>query len=91
MSSKPFLTFVLIVSLLHLYDYAVVAVGLSSGNNEVVLHRGKDIRSQIKNENTTYVVKYSYDLKGQAFVLPDCCKLVFEGGTINNGEIAFNK
>lgn len=90
MSSKPFLTFVLIVSFLHLYDYAVVAACLSSGNNEVVLHRGKDIRSQIKNENTTYVVKYSYDLKGQAFVLPDCCKLVFEGGTINNGEIAFN-
>lgn len=45
----------------------------------------------INTANTIYVIQYDYDLNGSSINIPDNCVLKFEGGTLSNGTITFNK
>lgn len=40
--------------------------------------------------NTKFVIKYDLDLSGETIVLPKCCVLRFNGGSIRNGNIVFD-
>lgn len=44
-------------------------------------------QSMISKENTIYIVQYSYNLNGQTITIPSGCVLLFEGGSISNGNI----
>lgn len=46
-------------------------------------------QSMISKENTIYIVQYSYNLNGQTITIPSGCVLLFEGGSISNGNIDF--
>lgn len=41
--------------------------------------------------NTIYVITYDYSLRGQTITVPENCVLQFEGGSLKNGSIDFNK
>lgn len=53
----------------------------------------KNILTQdmINTGNTIYIIQYDYDLNGSSINIPDNCVLKFEGGTLSNGTITFNK
>lgn len=53
----------------------------------------KNILTQdmINTSNTIYIIQYDYDLNGSSINIPDNCVLKFEGGTLSNGTITFNK
>ena len=40
--------------------------------------------------NTTYIVQYDYDARGQAISIPTGCELRFEGGSISNSTLIGN-
>ena len=54
---------------------------------------GKNILSQdmINKANTIYHIQYDYDLNGQSIIISEGCVLLFEGGSLKNGTIQFNK
>lgn len=52
----------------------------SSITNKQIL----DIRPNERNE---YVIRKSYDLNGETITIPESSKLIFKGGSINNGTI----
>ena len=41
-------------------------------------------------ENTIYILQYDYSLNGQTITIPENCILLFEGGSISNGELVGN-
>ena len=41
--------------------------------------------------NTRYIIQYDYDLNGQTITVPLNCILDFQGGSLRNGTITFNK
>lgn len=45
---------------------------------------------QVGKKNTVYVIHSSFDLKGQAIVIPEGCILSFKGGMIRNGVLVGN-
>lgn len=48
-------------------------------------------KAKISEANTIYEIRYNFDLKGALLELPESCTLLFNGGSINNGTIVFNK
>lgn len=44
-------------------------------------------QSMFGQENTIYIVQYDYDLNGQTITIPQNSKLIFIGGSINNGTL----
>ena len=46
-------------------------------------------QSMISKENTIYIIQYDYNLNGQTITIPSGCVLLFEGGSISNGNIDF--
>lgn len=60
-------------------------------NNVIVLKKGGSLLRQIKTSNTTYVLKYKYNLRGTTLEIPQGCVLTFEGGSIKNGTIVLNQ
>ena len=64
----------------------------ASNMNQVLLDRNKPFEEQVKEANTIYVIRYSFDLKQKDIVLPDNIVLSFEGGCIKNFKaITFNR
>jgi len=53
----------------------------------IVLKSGIEFKDQITQDNTKYVVKWNYDLKGQHIDIPAYCILDFDGGKLSNGSI----
>ena len=53
----------------------------------------KNILTQdmINEPNTRYVIQYDFDLNEQEIAIPKDCILEFQGGSLNNGKIIFNK
>ena len=45
----------------------------------------------INTANTIYVIQYDYDLNGITISIPENCILQFDGGSLSNGTITFNK
>lgn len=44
-------------------------------------------QSMISKENTIYILQYDYNLNKQTITIPSGCILLFEGGSISNGNI----
>lgn len=44
-------------------------------------------QQMISKENTIYIIQYDYNLNGQTITIPSGCVLLFEGGSISNGNI----
>jgi hypothetical protein len=40
-------------------------------------------------EDTIYILQYDYDLNGQTVIIPDNSVILFEGGTVSNGNLNF--
>lgn len=53
----------------------------------VILNKLRSIKEQICYKNSTYIIKNTFDLKGESLVVPDNCCLYFRGGQIKNGTI----
>lgn len=49
------------------------------------------VQSMMSFTNTRYIIQYDYDLNGQTIVVPLNCILDFQGGSLRNGTITFNK
>ena len=47
-------------------------------------------QAMLSKENTIYIIQYDYNLNGQTITIPSGCVLLFEGGSISNGELVFN-
>lgn len=68
-----------------------------SGLGRVYLRKnivgGKNVltQSMINTANTIYVIQYDYDLNGITISIPENCILQFDGGSLSNGTITFNK
>lgn len=58
--------------------------------SKVVLKKSVNLQSQLKKENATYVVKHDFDLKEAQISIPKGSKLLFQGGSLNNGTILGN-
>lgn len=46
-------------------------------------------QAMLSKENTIYIIQYDYNLNGQTITIPSGCVLLFEGGSISNGNIDF--
>lgn len=46
-------------------------------------------QSMISKENTIYIIQYDYNLNGQTIIVPDNSVILFEGGTVSNGNLNF--
>ena len=44
-------------------------------------------QAMLSKENTIYIIQYDYNLNGQTITIPSGCVLLFEGGSISNGNI----
>lgn len=42
-------------------------------------------------ENTIYIIRYDFDLNGQTIIVPEGSILKYEGGSITNGNIIYNR
>lgn len=60
--------------------------------NNIYLHY-KSVLTQdmINEENTRYIIRYTFDLNNETITIPTGCEIVFEGGIIENGTIDLNK
>lgn len=47
-------------------------------------------QTMIGKENVIYHIQYDYNLNGQTIIIPEGCVLLFEGGSISNGNIRGN-
>lgn len=56
----------------------------------VVLQKNKSFAEQLTKPNTTYEVRYNYNLNKGSVILPIGCILKFSGGIIDNGVIKGN-
>ena len=66
--------------------YARVRLKKNMVSGKIVL-----LPEAMKNEATTYVIRYAYDLAGGKLIIPKNCNLVFKKkGSISNGEIVFS-
>ena len=57
----------------------------------IVAGKNKLPREMMNHANMTYVIQYDFDLEGEKLRLPLGCTLLFEGGSISNGELIGNK
>lgn len=53
----------------------------------VILRQNKTIAEQVTEEDTTYEIRYEFDLDGESVTIPSGCVLKFNGGSIVNGTI----
>lgn len=65
-------------------------VNSSAAMHHVTLSKSKSIKEQICYENSTYIIKYTFDLKGETLIIPDNCCIAFKGGQIKNGKVKGN-
>ena len=49
------------------------------------------LQEDFDDDNTVYVVRYDFTLNGQEITIPEGCTLDFQGGSIINGTVVFNK
>ena len=61
-----------------------------SDRDYVVLQKNKSFKEQVGRPNTTYEIRYCYDLGKEKVSLPKGCILKFSGGVIDNGIIHGN-
>ena len=49
-----------------------------------------DLKEQILNPNTKYVIRHNFDLKGETIEIPENCIIEIDGGSISNGTLIGN-
>lgn len=59
----------------------------TKGVGYVVLQENKSFAEQLTKPNTTYEIRFNYDLNEATVVLPDNAVLLFAGGVISNGTL----
>ena len=57
--------------------------------DEIICQPGVNL-AELKKENTRYIIKYGFDLKGKQWKIPSNSFLIFEGGYIGNGILVGN-
>lgn len=64
----------------------------NSGLGKVYLDKNNGVLTQtmMQATNTVYVIQYDYDLNGQTITIPQNCILLFEGGSLSNGDVVGN-
>lgn len=63
----------------------------ASGHHRICkLKKKETFRSQVTKENTTYEIKYDFDLNGEAVTIPSGCTLKFSGGSLRNGTVVLD-
>lgn len=55
-----------------------------------VLSKDKPLPEQFNQKNTTYEIRYDFDLKKANLSVPEGCELVFMGGKLKNGTVNLN-
>lgn len=48
-------------------------------------------QDMVDKANTIYIVRYDFDLDGRTIHIRNGCTLLFQGGTINNGNVIINR
>ena len=56
----------------------------------IVGKRNVLVQGMMTTPNTRYIIKWDFDLDGQAITIPDGCMLSFEGGSLFNGTVNIN-
>ena len=69
----------------------IVEDNITTGKNYVILRSDSSFESQITVSNTIYEIRYDFDLDGNSVTIPENCVLFFNGGSILNGSIVYNK
>lgn len=86
--SAKYLLILLIFAAFDSFCYAMSSnVEDFSASERIILSNRMSFAQQVKNPNTIYEIKYDFDLKGQSVNLPEGAILVFNGGSISNGEL----
>lgn len=55
-----------------------------------ILRRDASFASQVGDSDTIYEIRYDFDLNGGSAAIPSGCVLLFNGGSISNGELTLN-
>lgn len=63
----------------------------TDGMGYVILRKDKTFQEQVTKPNTIYEIRYEFNLGGQPKEIPAGCVLKFEGGSLSNGSLVFNK
>lgn len=58
---------------------------------EVVLKKCKSFAKQVTKENTTYIIKHDFNLKGKIITIPKGSVLIFDGGSVYGGILKGEK
>ena len=62
----------------------------ADGMGYVILRKDKTFSEQITQSNTTYEIRYDFDLGGASVAIPENCVLKFDGGMLSNAIITGN-
>lgn len=62
-----------------------------NGMGYKILRNDMTLAEQVTGANTIYEIRYDFDLDGITLNIPNNCILLFNGGSISNGTIVFNK
>lgn len=63
---------------------------LGQSYKTVVLRHDMSFVNQVTDSNTTYVIRWDFDLGNEEITIPDNCTLRFLGGSISNGTLVGN-
>lgn len=63
----------------------------SHGMGYVILRNNKTFAEQVTQANTIYEIRYNFNLNSNIVSIPENCILKFNGGSLSNGTIRFNK
>lgn len=85
---RHFLTFFFSV-ILSIASCLANPLSVNQAKKTVVLDGGKGIAGQMTKENTVYVIRDAFDLKGATLTIPQRSVLLFDGGSIENGTVVF--
>lgn len=72
-------------------DIATPSQSVSFDRDYVVLQKNKSFKEQVGRPNTTYEIRYYFDLRKEIVSLPTGCVLKFSGGIIDNGALHGNE
>ena len=73
----------------HCYACNITNIDIKQ-NAVLVLSDSRAFAEQLTRNNTTYIIKSSFNLNGKEIKLPEKCILKFDGGEINNGTLIGN-
>lgn len=59
----------------------------SYSKKTMVLKSNLSFVSQVTDQNTIYIIRWNFDLRGLNVIIPSGCLLKFEGGSISNGTL----